>query len=227
MTRKDIKKIENKNYRNDIASDIQSIRSLKTISKWTKDTLIKDLLNIKQQTQDYDIKERLADAIQLEDSPFRVLDTTGWDEDEKKDDDWWIIKIKINKEKDIIENIKSWKQTFLTTEAFFREVSKAKWGISEEEIKEKYLITLEDLYLKAGKKRTNDEKYKKFYTKYIENNLDGYFLVDYDKFNDVDKAFYLTLIGSDNYSARFDKYWWSDAKLPTKAWFSVYLKKVS
>lgn len=227
MVTEDSKKIENKDLRNDIASDIQTIRNLKTVWKYTKKDLIEGLLKMKQQTQDYDAKERLADAIRLEDSPFKVSDTSWWDEDEKKDDDWWIIKVKINKEKDIIENIESWKQTFLTTEAAFREISKAKWGISKEEIEEKYILTVQDLGLKAGEKRNNSEKYKKFYTKYIEKNLDGYFLVDYDKFKDVDKAFYLMLTGSDNYSARFDKGWWSDAKLQTKAWFTVYLKKVS
>lgn len=227
MVTEDSKKIENKDLRNDIASDIQAIRNLKTVWKYTKKDLIEGLLKMKQQTQNYDAKERLADAIQLEDGPFMVSDTTWWDEEEKKDDDWSIIRIRINKEKDIIENIESWKQTFLTTEAAFREISKAKWGISNEEIEEKYILTLQDLVLKAGEKRNNSEKYKKFYTNYIEKNLDGYFLVDYDKFKDVDKAFYLMLTGADNYSARFDKHWWSDAKLQTKAWFTVYLKKVS
>lgn len=230
MVTEDIKKIENKDYRNDITEDIIAIRNLKTVWKHTKETLIEGLLKIKQQTQDYDIKERLADAIQIEDTPFRVLDTTGRDEDEKKDDDWWIIKIRINKEKDIIENVKSWKQTFLTTEAFFREVSKAKWGISDEEIREKYLITIEDLLLKAGEKRKNDEKYNKFYTTFVEKNLDWFFLVEYDKFKDVGKAFYLLLPGGKNHSdrsARFNKNGWSDAPLNQKSWFSVYLKKVS
>jgi len=227
MVTEDTKKIDNKDLRHDIAEDIKAIRNLKTVWKYTKKDLIDGLLKTKQQTQDYDAKERLADAIQLEDSPFRVLDTTWWDESQKEDDNWKFIRVKINKEKDIIENIESWKQTFLSDEAAFREISKAKWGISKEEIEEKYILTMKDLVLKAGEKRNNSEKYKKLYTKYFEKNLDGYFLVDYDKFKDVDKAFYLMLMGSDNYSARFDKSWWSDAKLQTKAWFSVYLKKVS
>lgn len=71
--------------------------------------------------------------------------------------------------------------------------------------------------MKAGKKRNNAEKYKKFYTKYIEKNLDGFFLVEYDKFKDVGKAFYLLLPGDDYCSARFDKNGWSDAPLRQKA----------
>ncbi|MEI6673520.1 MAG: hypothetical protein WCL02_09930 [bacterium] len=79
------------------------------------------------------------------------------------------------------------------------------------------MITLEDLHLKAGEKRTNNEKYNKFYTKYVEKNLDGYFLVEYDKFKDVGKAFYLLLPGDNYRSARFDKNGWSDAPLNQKS----------
>ncbi|MEI6673519.1 MAG: hypothetical protein WCL02_09925 [bacterium] len=76
MVTEDIKKNDNKDLRHDIAEDIIAIRNLKTVWKYTKQNLIEGLLKTKQQTQDYDIKERLADAIQLEDSPFRILDTT-------------------------------------------------------------------------------------------------------------------------------------------------------
>jgi hypothetical protein len=75
MVREDLKKIENKQVRDDIAHDISSIRKLRYISEYRKKELIKDLLEVKPQTQDYDAREKKAEAIKLEDKPFSIDST--------------------------------------------------------------------------------------------------------------------------------------------------------
>jgi hypothetical protein len=135
----------------------------------------------------------------------------------------------MNDEEDIIEITDGpyiWQQFFVTYEALIREVSKAKGGISQEEIEKKYLLSYEDLS-SISKERNKNESYTKFYTTYIKDNfLCGFFRpeADLSYFVDMGKRMHIRAVWG-NRDIVITKNWWSEAPFDIKRSWMCYLKK--
>ncbi len=224
----DPKKLENKDIRHKIAKDIIAIRNLESISDKTKEKLIRDLLDKKSLTETQSNKEsnEKENMSELEEDNFHI-DSTWWnDEKEINLYDWWIIKVKVNPDWDIMEYL-DWnckgEQIFITYDAFVFEACKYK-RCSKKTLEKKYLPTPAKLTLLAGNPSENSPKYNNFYNTNIkENSLSGYYIPRGNKIGNFNKRCCIWLAGGADADFKNDK--WNHDIGGKSYWFSGRLLK--
>lgn len=156
-------------------------------------------------------KESLIESLEFEEDTFKI-DSKGWKEE------WEVynqqpIKVKINATWDVVEYLEwpaKWEQIFITYDAFIREVMKVK-NCSQEEVEQKYLMTVDELQEKMKDKPSGSDEYKKFFNKEVSGHLAGYWYPGYDRFHGIGAWSHVWLVGGCN--ANFGKSKWGPSMI--------------
>ncbi len=130
---------------------------------------------VEKKSEKKESKETLTKSLEFEKDTFKI-DSKGWKEEEWEVYNQQPIKVKVNATWDVVEYLEwpaKWEQIFITYDAFIREVMKAK-NCSQQEVEQKYLMTIDELQEKMKDKPSHSEEYKKFFINEVKDYLAGY-----------------------------------------------------